>query len=167
MKKKRKNRGHGKGSAFERKIAKEIVKAFRHFGVKQNDCWRSVLSGGHQMSAGDLRMSARMEQLFPYCIECKHYKKIQLENFLTGNKKSKEVKWLEQTMEGSRKSNGLKAVLVMKANNQKILTFRWLGYAEYKGLENTIQVNGAHWKVRTWADFLRRAVNRAKKMDRV
>ena len=164
--KKKKNRGHGKGSEFERKIAKQIVKAFKSFGVKQNDCWRSVLSGGHKMSAGDLRMSARMEELFPYAVECKFYRKIKLENFLLGNPKSKELLWLDQTCEGSKKSNGLKALLVMKANNQKILTMRWLGYDEHKRItDNVIQIAGRYWKVRTWTDFLARAVRRAKKRE--
>jgi hypothetical protein len=160
MKKKKKPRGHGKGSGFERKIAKEIIKAYRKAGfkVKQNDCWRSVLSGGHEMSAGDLRMSAQMEKLFPYAVECKFYKKIKLENFLLGNKKSKEIQWLVQTMEGSRKSNKLTGLLVMKANRMKILTMRWLSYAEWKGMDNFIQTRNGCWEVKTWKEFLKTVV---------
>ncbi len=165
MKKKKKNRGHGKGSSFERKIAKQIVKAFKKFGVKQNDCWRSVLSGGHQMSAGDLRMSARMEELFPYAVECKHYKKIRLENFLTGNPKGKEVKWLQQTLEGADKSDGLKALLVMKANNQKILTMRFVPREVVSSKSSLLIVNDLAWEVKLWTEFLARAVRRAKKRE--
>jgi len=161
MKKKHKIRCRGKGPAFERRIAKDIVKAFRKFGVKQNDCWRSVLSGGHSMSAGDLRMSAQMEQLFPYAVECKFYKKIELENFLIASIKSKEVKWLDQTCEGAEKSAGLRALLVMKANNQKILTMRLLDYDELKPLDNYIQVLARYWEVKTWKEFLKIAVTKA------
>lgn len=163
MKKKRKIRCKGKGQAFERVIAKDIVKAFRDAGftVEQNDCWRSVLSGGHAMSAGDLRMSAQMKKLFPYAVECKFYKKIKLENLLLGNRKSKEVQWLAQTMEGSKRSGGLGALLVMKANQQKTLALRWISYDERKRLENYVQVNGAYWRVRTWKGFLQWAVKMA------
>jgi hypothetical protein len=163
MKKKKKNRGHGKGSAFERKIAKDIVKAFKEdFGIKQQDCWRSVLSGGHKMSAGDLRMSAAMEKLFPYAVECKFYKKIKLENFLTGNENSKEVDWLDQTCAGAEKSNGLKPLLVMKANNQKILAFRFVSPSKVTLKENVIVVAGVAWEVKLWTKFLKRAVLTAK-----
>ena len=157
--------GHRKGSAFERKIAKEVVKEFKkQFKIEQKDCWRSVLSGGHEMSSGDLRMSKRMEELFPYAVECKHYKKICYENFLLAKKNSKEVKWLRQTVGGTSGTN-LTALLVMKANNTKILTMRWLGYDEWKAAHNVICIEGRFWKVQTWSTFLKKAVKKAKEID--
>src|SRR6266700_4957618 len=103
--------GKGKGSGFERQIAKKIVRAFRSFGIKQRECWRSVLSGGHEISAGDLYMSDRLVKLFPFAIECKFYRRIDWWHFvLSHNKKRnkwKEWKWLEQAIEGASKRKGL------------------------------------------------------------
>ena len=158
--------GPRKGSAFERKIAKEVVKAFRKAGFKleQKDCWRSVLSGGHDMSSGDLRMSKKMEKLFPYAVECKHYKKVRYENFLLAKKNSKEVGWLEQAVAGRRDSK-LGVLLVMKGNNKNILTMRWLAYDEQKKSDNIINVAGRFWKVKTWTSFLKRAIKQAKEKN--
>lgn len=111
--------GHAKGSEFERKIAKEIVKAYKPFGITQKDCWRSTLSGGHPRAAGDLEISERLAKIFPFCLEMKHRKRIHFENFLLA-KKSEERRWLEQTLAGARKAKGTLPVLVMRANHMPI-----------------------------------------------
>jgi hypothetical protein len=109
-------KGHGKGSAFERKIAKEIVKAYSKFGITQKDCWRSTLSGGHPRAAGDLEISERLAKIFPFCLEMKHRKKIRFENFLLMHQ-SEEKRWVQQTLDGAKKAPGTTPVLVMRANN--------------------------------------------------
>ena len=121
----RKGGGKGKGSAFERTVAKLIVKAFRRHGIEQRECWRSVLSGGHLISSGDLAMSDRLLRLFPFSVECKFRKKIRFENFLL-SKLSEERKWLQQAEAGARKVKGLEPILVLKANRGPIyVLFPW------------------------------------------
>ena len=92
--------GKKKGSAFERQIAKLIVHAFHEHGIKQRECWRSTLSGGHEMSCGDLYLSDRLAKLFPFAVEAKCYRKIDWQNFLIPRKyrkKSwKEWQWVDR-----------------------------------------------------------------------
>ena len=145
--------GHGKGSGFERKIAKEIVKAFRKEfkWVQQRDCWRSVLSGGHEMSAGDLRMTPEFQKLFPFAVECKFYKKIDWWKFLLMEKKpGKEWKWVRQACDGARKCKGLLPLLVMKSNHGPIIVCR------------PPKAGESGWWFELWSDFLKREVKLAK-----
>ncbi len=118
----RKGGGHAKGAHFERVIAKLIVKAFKKQKIEQRECWRSVLSGGHVMSSGDLEMSARLMKIFPFSVECKFRKKIKWQNFLLGDraKKSEEQKWLKQAVDGAKKIEDLHPLLVMKENRGPI-----------------------------------------------
>src|SRR5207245_294100 len=99
--------GKSKGSGFERKVAKLIARAFKKFGIHQRECWRSVLSGGHAISSGDLTFSPRLEKLFPYSVECKHVRRIRWERFLIASEDRKkswpEVQWLQQVLEGADK----------------------------------------------------------------
>lgn len=124
----RKGGGHSKGASFERDIAKRIVKAFTKFGIKQSDCWRSVLSGGHEMSSGDLRMSAKMEKLFPFSVECKAHKKVEWWRFNVEHEfrkpSWKEIQWLQQASDGAKKGKGLQPLLVIKENNRPILVMK-------------------------------------------
>jgi hypothetical protein len=117
----RKGGGKGKGSGFEREIAKKIVKSFKKFEIKQRECWRSVLSGGHIISAGDLYMSDRLMKLFPYAVECKFYRRVDWWHFLMPYHKKrktwKEWQWLGQAVEGAAKIKGLKPILIIKANH--------------------------------------------------
>lgn len=155
--------GHGKGSSFERKIAKEIVKAFKGFGITQRDCWRSTLSGGHDRSAGDLEISQRFEKLFPCCLEMKHYRKIRYENFLL-SKDSKEKKWLVQTVAGSKKRKGTTPVLVMRANHLPV--YALVGpRSELHDNGPELWIGGELWKLLPWKKFLELAVRLAKELD--
>lgn len=163
--------GHGKGSAFERKIAKEIIKAYRKAGwrdLTQNDCWRSVLSGGHDMSAGDLRMSSQMMRLFPFAVECKHRKKIRIENFFVEDL-TEEKKWIRQAVEGAQKGENLTPVLVMKANFLEILAFvgpRSEAHDDapevfFNELVSLCGFSGP-WRMMPWHKFLKLAIQYAK-----
>lgn len=155
----RKGGGKSKGSGFEREIAKKIVKAYKKFGVKQRECWRSVLSGGHIISAGDLVMSDRLEQLFPYAVECKFRKRIRWENFLVGNPKTEERKWIEQALEGAAKSRNLAPLLVLKANHCPIMVLR-LGTIDE---EPVLTLHSMLWKAESWTKFLKKAVEVARR----
>jgi len=152
-------RGNRKGSAFERKIAKSIVKAFKHFGIEQRDCWRSVLSGGHSMSSGDLTLSKKLEKLFPYAVECKHRKQIRWINFLL-DKKSEEQSWLAQALDGALKREGLLPLLVMRANNFPIMVML-LDFREGKRVRLSGK-SGLYWSLTTWKDFIKKAVPEKK-----
>lgn len=81
-KKRKKPRGKKKGSAYERKIASLIAENFADFGIVRNDCYRTVLSGGLAGQKGDLQFSPQLEKLIPFTVECKHYKKLNLEHLL-------------------------------------------------------------------------------------
>lgn len=141
----RKGGGKSKGSAFERDVAKKIVQAFRKQGIKQRECWRSVLSGGHKISCGDLNMSPRLERLFPYNVECKFYKKIEFWHFLVPQhhqqKSWVEVQWLRQMEQGQTKRPDLEPLLVMKQNHGPIL-------AMYQSMRSG-------WRIMLFNDFLK------------
>lgn len=157
--------GHSKGSEFERKIAKEIVKAFKRFGITQRDCWRSTMSGGHERAAGDLELSQKLERLFPFCLEMKHRKKIRWENFLL-SKDSEEKRWIKQAVDGANKRKNMAPALVIRGNNQPI--FVLLGgrafddYAAYIHIEGS----GRDWQLLFWKKFLKVAVILAKEERR-
>jgi hypothetical protein len=156
----RKGGGHAKGSEFERSIAKQIVKAFRKHGVTRQDCWRSVLSGGHVMSAGDLVMTPKLEGLFLRCVECKHYRQIDWWHFLVAperrHKAWKETQWISQAKAGAVKrriearKQGLQyweviaPLLIVKGGNVKT-TF---AYGPYVGEDSS------RWRLLPLTEFL-------------
>lgn len=155
----KRGRGHAKGSAFERVIAKMVVKAFRRQGIRQQDCWRSVLSGGHAISAGDLVMSKALEELFLRCVECKFHRKINWWRFLVPEEKRQkswlEWQWVSQVKEATAKrrvaaakqgysfSNIIEPLLVMKENHGPILA-----YGPYVGHDSE------EWGLMPFAAFL-------------
>ncbi len=155
----KKGGGKSKGSSFERSIAKKIVKGFKSFGIEQRECWRSVLSGGHEISAGDLYLSNRLMKLFPWAVECKFRKKIRWENFLLGDGKSEEVKWVRQALDGAKKIEGLSALLVLKANHCPIFVIKKV----QKDLGKPVLfLLDTWWVVQPWLKFIKDAVEEAK-----
>lgn len=159
-------KGKGKGSAFERKIAKEIVKAYSKFGITQKDCWRSTLSGGHPRAAGDLEISERLAKIFPFCLEMKHRKKIRFENFLM-DKRCEENRWVKQTLEGAEKTNGMTPVLVVRANNLPIYAF--VRGRTLAGLSFTTWLTSTdnEWLVLRWKQFLRLSIHMIRRFPRL
>jgi hypothetical protein len=71
-----------KGSTFERLIAKDIIAAFAAHGITNKDCYRTPLSGGHfaarKSDGGDLVTSPTLRAWFPYSLEAKHHRAIDL-----------------------------------------------------------------------------------------
>lgn len=160
-------KGKSKGSAFERKIAKEIVKAYAKFGITQKDCWRSTLSGGHDRSAGDLEISERLEKIFPFCLEMKHRKSIRFENFLL-QKQSEEDRWIAQTIDGSKKTKGMLPVLVMRANNRPIYALvgqKVLGTILASGTR--LDSHNYSWRMMPWKIFLKVAIRMIRRFPRL
>lgn len=61
-----------KGSAFERLVSRLILKAAGDKFSKE-DCYRTPMSGGHPFAGeSDLVVSAKLQEIFPFCVECKH-----------------------------------------------------------------------------------------------
>jgi hypothetical protein len=132
-KKKRGGSGHRKGASFERVIAKLIVKAFKHHGIEQRECWRSVMSGGHEMSSGDLTLSDRLAKLFPWSVECKFHKHVIWPNFwmaLRYRRPCREQRWLAQAIEGANKRSDLSPLLVVKENHSDIYALYYVEYVD-------------------------------------
>lgn len=68
-------RSRDKGNNYERRYSKLVIAAFESFGITKRDCYRTPLSGGHPLAdAGDLTISDPLWKLFPFAVECKHYK---------------------------------------------------------------------------------------------
>ena len=145
--------GHAKGAEFERHIAKSIVHAFSEYGIKQRECWRSTLSGGHAMSCGDLYLSDRLAKLFPYAVECKYYRKIDWQNFLfpSGHRKKSWKEWLwvyqANAAVAAKPELELSPLLVMKENRGPIYAMK-----VHRAMEG-------YPELMLFSDFLRSAVN--------
>lgn len=119
-------RGRNKGSGFEREVAKMIVDTF---DLKKTECYRTPMSGGHRYASkkdpGDLVLSARARRVFPFSVECKFYKKVDLWPFLEPEKKQKKSwpvrKWIAQTVAACNGKRDVHPLLVFKQNNSSIL----------------------------------------------
>ena len=117
-------RGRQKGNSFEREIAKAVAYAFRHFHVTSKDVYRTPASGGHKYAKksdpGDLVISKRLRELFPFSVECKSYRKIDLFKLfdpIEEHPKSSQFKnWLAQTCAACNGSKHLYPMLVFKQN---------------------------------------------------
>lgn len=121
----RKGGGKGKGNGFERKVMKQITKAFKSFGVTDTDAFRSILSGGHKESFSDISVSPALAKFYPYATECKFYKKVDLYHLLDPwgkmGKANLFKSWWKQAVEGANKSNGsLMPLLVFKSNSREV-----------------------------------------------
>ena len=121
--------GRNKGNTFERAVAKTIVMAFSRFGITNKDCYRTPSSGGHKYAKkedpGDLVISPKLRKLFPFHVECKHYKRVELfPLWMLGSnayKKSWKFKlWMEQATRAcgyvKKKPGALSPMVVFKAN---------------------------------------------------
>lgn len=118
-------RGKSKGNNFERKVMHEVTKAFQCFGVTHTDAFRSILSGGHKESFGDISLSPALAKLFPFATECKFYKKVDLYQLMEPWEKmgnaNKFKNWWVQTLEGAEKSKALYPLLIFKGNNKAVM----------------------------------------------
>lgn len=126
-KRKKKGNGHRIGGAFENKIRLLLINTFAPFGITPTDAFRSVKSGGHKDSYGDISISPAMAKLFPYAIECKNYSRIDLHQLFVPWKnmgKSNQFKgWWKQTLEGANKSKSINLypLLVFRSKGQHIM----------------------------------------------
>lgn len=107
-----------KGNAFERRIARDILKAFPGYGPK--DCYRTPLSGGHPFAdSGDLCISPRLQEKFPFVVECKHYRNWSMKQVLPPT--GEMLSWVAQAKRAAAKLNR-PWLLVLRGNNTAIYT---------------------------------------------
>jgi hypothetical protein len=116
-----------KGRSFENVVAKLIIETFAHKGILREHCYATPLSGGHPFASktdpGDLQFSPKLAKLFPYSVECKSYKKLNLIELFTptaktpGYKRSsgKIVDWWKQCKKAAAELKRT-PLLVMKQN---------------------------------------------------
>ena len=115
--------GKRKGSAFERDVARLFDKYWK---VPKNTFWRTPNSGGwHEV--GDV-YSRDKSIWFPFIVECKAYKTLDLLRLLKDPKKTKLYKWWSQVTSDASKANKegrdsslCRRLLVIKINNFPIL----------------------------------------------
>lgn len=115
--------GRAKGNGFERDVAALIL---QHAGKKftKADCYRTPLSGGHRFARekdpGDLMMSPALDKRFPFTVECKRYKEIRYEHFISSKPMSswQEFAWLQQAIDATAKKHS--TLLVMQSNRGEI-----------------------------------------------
>lgn len=109
----------GKGSHFERVVAKAVGRLLKPYGIQQSECWRSILSGGHKASHGDLDLSAAALALFPYTVECKFWKSFRpehlWENFGPKKGPGQIQKWMDQAINETK--DGTETLVVAKTNH--------------------------------------------------
>lgn len=120
----KKGAGKRKGSSFERTVAKLIDK---WWGVPEHTFWRSVNSGG-VWEPGDITCRDK-SVFFPFVIECKFYKTIDLWPLLLDDPNSLILKWWKKLMEDSNyvvvkkneKTYPAGRLLIFKSNNRPIM----------------------------------------------
>jgi hypothetical protein len=118
--------GRSKGNSFENQVAKLVRAAF---GLPDDACYRTPLSGGHRFAKnedpGDLVLSKKALKVFPFSVECKCYKKVDLHPLWLPQKKwgkSWEVKsWLKQSVFACAKKLGVQPIVVFKQNKGPVL----------------------------------------------
>lgn len=145
------NKSKIKGSAYEAKIATlfttEFGKQFR----------RVPLSGALEWMKGDI-IVIEDTAWFPYTIECKHYKDLEWNNFLTAKTSDIHNFW-RQTLREAK---------VM--NKKPLLVFRWNRSKDYVAYDDDIQVAsfvqvkayGNEFKISLLSDWLKAIKSQTK-----
>lgn len=107
--------GRVKGAQFELAISKALVEAAGE-PYTRKDCYRTPLSGGHPFGdLGDLTISPEFRLVFPFVVECKHYKRWDPSVLFAPRKN--ELDWGRQVVDAARKSKtGRIPLLVMHGN---------------------------------------------------
>ncbi len=112
-----------KGASFENLLAKMIREAF---SLEKEDCYRTPLSGGHQAYSkeypGDLLISDRLFERFPFVVEAKHRRTYTPSSFLDPNKEQRA--WLAHLLVDLAKSpHGKAAYPLLVCRGQRTQIF--------------------------------------------
>ena len=113
-----------KGKRFESKVGNLLHEFFLENHNRYRDMYeetgikptRSFSSGADIKEHGDI-MLGLLRQIFPFSIECKHHKDLNLtlQNILGGSKQKLFAIWENQVLPKSQEQN-LKPLLIFKAN---------------------------------------------------
>lgn len=130
------NTSKNKGSVYEAKIAKLLTNEFKV------EFRRVPLSGAIDYLKGDI-WTPKDTAWWPYCIECKHYKDIQWNNFLTSKTTDMLVFWKQTIREAE----------VME--KKPLLIFRWNRSKDFVAFNDELIVDhyvevksfGCHFKI--------------------
>lgn len=121
----KKGRGKAKGSAFERDVCKQLS-LWVSKGKHKDLFWRSSMSGGratvHRKKGANVRQAGDITAVTPaghaltdaWYIECKHYKSIDLPQFILHGR-GRLVKWWTRAKAEARQY-GKAPVLIVKQN---------------------------------------------------
>jgi hypothetical protein len=170
-------RGRQKGNRFENEVAKIVAHAFRHFGITSTDSYRTPSSGGHRFAKkkdpGDLVISKKLRELFPFSVEVKSYGKIDLFKLFTpieDHLKSSQFKqWLAQTCAACNGNKRLYPMLVFKQNQSVILcaipaVYPLIAHFSRRNYTRTkMQYRGETWYVVRFDQLLKQLVREAKR----
>jgi len=113
-----------KGALFERMVAKKIHAAAGP-QYKKEKCFRTPRSGGHHAQGyGDVQVSKRLRRVFPFVVECKHWKDWSVDKLFKDG--AQLANFLAQASEGAvrakkRYNLTLFPLLVVRGNNTPIL----------------------------------------------
>tara|TARA_E500000178_G_C16652853_1_gene587181 strand:- start:60 stop:506 length:447 start_codon:yes stop_codon:yes gene_type:complete len=134
-----------KGSAYEAKIAKLLTNEFKV------EFRRVPLSGAIDYLKGDI-WTPKDTAWWPYCIECKHYKDIQWNNFLTSKTTDMLTFWKQTLREAE----------VME--KKPLLIFRWNRSKDFIAFDDDLKVEhyvevksfGYHFKVTLLDEWIKK-----------
>ena len=151
----RKGGAKAKGSSFENKTAKQILKAAGN-QFTRTDCYRTPISGGHPFASknhpSDLVLSKKLRKVFPFSVECKHYKKLELQHFFT--RQGDFLKWIDQAMKATENSRvAVEPMIVFRWNLSR--TYCIVPWITHSGTYIRFRYRGKEWKVVLFASFLR------------
>lgn len=158
-------RGREKGSAFERKLAADIIGIT---GAEKRECYRTPLSGGHPFACpSDLQLSERLRKVFSFSLEAKHRKNWKLDQLFVGNKEFES--WLEQSSAAASSANqiGVKVspLVVVRANfgntyaiglQTELSDFMGWDRGLKRPTRMLLKFKGRSWVLVLWSDVLKR-----------
>jgi hypothetical protein len=159
-----------KGCAFERLVAKQVITAAGK-GFSRKDCYRTPMSGGHPYAGeSDLVLSEQLMKLFPWCVECKHYKGWKIDGVFKANKAHQD--WCKQAAYSSSKDQFKRPpMVVMRGNGGNI--YCAARYRDLKAWDHRMgnellpglmfRFQDSFWKLSLFSEVMRVLKSRAKR----
>jgi hypothetical protein len=169
--------GRNKGNSFERVVAHKIVTAFSKagFDFDDRDCYRTPSSGGHRYAKhedpGDLVIAPKLLKVFPYSVECKDQKSLELYRFFIPFSRHKsswpEHQFLAQALAAAKLKKRLAPMLVFKYASKIWCAFPCpiMTYPPSMTFLYPDQYSErAHWQLTLLSRFLKRHAELMKKI---
>jgi hypothetical protein len=117
---KKRGGGKSKGSSFERKVAHMLDDWWE---LPKDTLWRTVNSGGWKQPGDIYPRISSTPVWFPFVVECKHYRTVNLWEILKGNKNAKIIDWWKQvTVDQGKCKEDKKPIrlLIFRQNNYPV-----------------------------------------------